>query len=73
MNYLGNRLFDDLYGSSVEVVFGIDIGADGIEYDIPIYKMESLELAEKLTCGCCCCYGNSFLSEYFERFEKNMR
>ena len=50
MNYLGNRLYDDLYGSSVEVVFGIDIGAEGIEYDIPIYKMESLELAEKLIC-----------------------
>ena len=49
MSYLGNRLYDDLYRSSVEVVFGIDIGADGIEYDIPIYRMDSIEMAEKLT------------------------
>ena len=49
MNYFGNRLYDALYRSSVEVVFGIDIGADGIEHDIPIYRMDSLELAEKLT------------------------
>lgn len=50
MNYLGNRLYDELYKSSVEVIFGIDNGADGIEYDIPMYKMDSFELAEKLTC-----------------------
>lgn len=50
MNYLGNRLYDDLYRSSVEVVLGIDKYADGIEHDIPLYTMDSLELAEKLTC-----------------------
>ena len=50
MNYLGNRLYDDLYNSSVEAVFGIDKGADGIEYDIPIYKMDSPGLSEKLKC-----------------------
>ena len=49
MNYVGNRLYDDLYRSSVDVVFGIDKGADGIEYDIPVYKIDSLELAEELT------------------------
>ncbi|GFI51646.1 hypothetical protein IMSAGC020_02861 [Lachnospiraceae bacterium] len=49
MNYFGNRLYDALYRSSIEVVFGIDIGADGIEHDIPIYRMDSLELAKKLT------------------------
>ncbi len=50
MNYLGNRLYDDLYSSPVEVAFCIDKGADGIEYDIPVYKIDSLELAHKLTC-----------------------
>ena len=48
MNYLGNRLYDELRGSSVEVILGIDREADGIEYDIPIYKIDDPKLMDKL-------------------------
>lgn len=48
MNYLGNRLYDDLCESFVEVIFGIDKASDGIEYEIPIFNMEDMALYKKL-------------------------
>lgn len=48
MNYFGNRLYDDLYRSDVCVAFGIDKNAESIEYDIPIYTLDSLEVSERI-------------------------
>ncbi len=41
MNYIGNRLYDDLLNSDVEVMFGIDRDADSLESNVPIYKLEN--------------------------------
>lgn len=43
MSYLGNRLYEELVNSNVEVVFGVDRDADKIEYDIPIYKLKDIK------------------------------
>lgn len=48
MNYLGNRLYDELYGGNIEIVFGIDSEADGIEYDIPVLKIDAPEFVQKI-------------------------
>lgn len=44
MGYIGNRIFDELHGSSVKVMFAIDKAAEGIEFDIPILNMENISL-----------------------------
>lgn len=46
MNYIGNRLYDELLNSSVEVVFGIDREGDSIVHNMPILKKEDLEISE---------------------------
>lgn len=48
MNYIGNRLYDDLCGGGVEVTFGIDREADGIVYEIPVFRIEDPGLAEHM-------------------------
>ncbi len=48
INYLGNRLYDELSNSFLSPVFGIDKAAEGIEYDMPILSLEDISLPEKL-------------------------
>ena len=48
INYLGNRLYDELSNSFLRPVFGIDKAAEGIEYDMPILSLEDISLPEKL-------------------------
>lgn len=48
LNYIGNRLYSELYGSPIKVIFGIDRDADGIEYDIPVFKIGDSILTERL-------------------------
>lgn len=44
MNYIGNRLYDELKGSEIEILVGIDQNADKILYDIPVFKLNDIEL-----------------------------
>lgn len=48
INYLGNRLYDELSYSTIEVLFGIDKAAEGIDYDIPILSMDNIKLWERM-------------------------
>lgn len=38
MNYMGIRLYDDLKGSCIEVLYGIDKNTSSAEADIPVYS-----------------------------------
>lgn len=40
MSYVGERLYHELRGGKVTVLYGIDIKADGIYSDLKIYKPE---------------------------------
>lgn len=42
MNHIGNRLFEELKDSDIEVVFGIDQNAALMEYEIPIYERDKI-------------------------------
>ena len=44
MNYIGNRLYDELLNSSVEIVFGIDKEGDSIIHNIPVLKREDSDV-----------------------------
>ncbi len=48
MNYIGNRLYDELLGSPIEVIMGIDRAAGSMKYDIPIFPIEALVLPENI-------------------------
>lgn len=48
MNYIGNRLYDELNNTSVEIIFGIDKAGDSIVYEMPILNINSLRCAEKI-------------------------
>ena len=48
MNYIGNRLYDELLNTSIKVYFGIDMAGNSIEYEIPILNMKSSEFIEKV-------------------------
>lgn len=44
MNYVGNRLYDELKNSEIKVIVGIDQDAEKILYEIPILKIDDIEL-----------------------------
>ena len=48
MNYIGNRIYDELLNTSIKVYFGIDMAGNSIEYEIPILNMKSSEFIEKV-------------------------
>lgn len=48
MNYIGNRLYDELNNTSVKVIFGVDKAGDSIVYEVPILNINSSEFAEKI-------------------------
>lgn len=44
MSYIGNRLYDELKNSGINIVFGIDKDADKILYEIPVLKPDDTQL-----------------------------
>lgn len=48
MNYIGNRLYDELNNTSVKVIFGVDKVGENIVYEVPILNINSSEFAEKI-------------------------
>lgn len=46
MSYIGNRLYDELKNSGIDIILGIDKNADMILYEIPVLKPNDTQLSK---------------------------